>query len=326
MISMTKNTQSTETLKQMAQKAFPREACTEILELTEGYFNVAYLLRFDSGRESVLKIAPPKDARIMSYEKNIMYSEITAMRLAAQKTDVPVAEILFFDDSITLCSSPYFFMEKLEGDSLSSLADSLPESDIKEIRKDTGILNRKINSITGEQFGYMGLPQMQNKNWYMVFCCMIDMALTDAEVMSVDLKISVPKLKGYLEKSKALFEQVTIPRLVHWDLWDGNIFIKNGRITGLIDWERSMWADPLMEVGFRTYRQEPDFLLGYGIEALSFEEQLRALWYDIYVTMLAAQECAYRQYDTTQMYDWATGMLTEKFSQLSRHYDPDSKL
>ena len=121
-----KNTQSTETLKQMAQKAFPREACTEILELTEGYFNVAYLLRFDSGRESVLKIAPPKDARIMSYEKNIMYSEITAMRLAAQKTDVPVAEILFFDDSITLCSSPYFFMESWKEKALPP-GDSLPD-------------------------------------------------------------------------------------------------------------------------------------------------------------------------------------------------------
>lgn len=60
---------------------------------------------------------------------------------------------------------------------------------------------------------------------------MIDMALADAEAMSVDLKIPVPKLKGYLEKSKALFEQVTIPCLVHWDLWDGNIFIKNGRIA-----------------------------------------------------------------------------------------------
>ena len=31
----------------------------------------------------------------MSYEKNIMYSEVAAMRLAAEKTDVPVAKISF---------------------------------------------------------------------------------------------------------------------------------------------------------------------------------------------------------------------------------------
>ena len=35
MISMTKNTQSRETLLQMAQKAFPGESCTNIRELTE---------------------------------------------------------------------------------------------------------------------------------------------------------------------------------------------------------------------------------------------------------------------------------------------------
>lgn len=55
MKSMTKNTQSAETLKQMAQKAFPGETCTEILELTEGYFNVAYLRVLTADRESVLK-------------------------------------------------------------------------------------------------------------------------------------------------------------------------------------------------------------------------------------------------------------------------------
>ena len=108
MISMTKNTQSREPLLQMAQKAFPGESCTNIRELTEGYFNVAYLLLFDSGRESVLKIAPPKDARIMSYEKNIMYSEVTAMRLAAQKTDVPVAEILFLMTVLPFAVPPTF--------------------------------------------------------------------------------------------------------------------------------------------------------------------------------------------------------------------------
>lgn len=325
MISMTKNTQSRETLLQMAQKAFPGESCTNIRELTEGYFNVAYLLLFDSGRESVLKIAPPKDARIMSYEKNIMYSEVTAMRLAAQKTDVPVAEILFFDDSLTLCSSPYFFMEKLEGNSLSSLGDSVPDAVKKKIRRDTGMLNRKINNITGETFGYIGQPLMQDKNWYTVFGRMMDMAFSDAEAMSVDLKISVPLLKRYLENSRTVFEQVTVPCLVHWDLWDGNIFVKNSSITGLIDWERSLWADPLMEVGFRTYGQDPDFLSGYGRETLSSQEYLRALWYDIYLMVLVAQEYTYRQYETTQMYDWSTGILTDKFVELSQYYTRTSK-
>ena len=70
-------------------------------------------------------------------------------------------------------------------------------------------------------------------------------------------------------------------------------------------------------MGFRTYGQYPDFLQGYGKECLTPEEQLRALWYDIYLMVLVAQEYTYRQYETTQMYDWSTGILTEKFAELN---------
>ena len=41
------------------------------------------------------------------------------------------------------------------------------------------------------------------------------------------------------------------------------------------------------------------------------------LWYDIYLMVLVAQEYTYRQYETTQMYDWSTGILTEKFAELN---------
>ncbi|MFQ7553315.1 MAG: hypothetical protein ACLRMZ_27300 [Blautia marasmi] len=43
------------------------------------------------------------------------------------------------------------------------------------------MLNRKINNITGESFGYIGQPLMQDKNWYTVFGRMMDMAFSDAK-------------------------------------------------------------------------------------------------------------------------------------------------
>ena len=51
-----------------------------VTELKEGWFNVAYNVKLADGREVVLKIAPPQDVEVMSYEKNIMYTEVTAMR------------------------------------------------------------------------------------------------------------------------------------------------------------------------------------------------------------------------------------------------------
>lgn len=211
MKSMTKNTQNHAALDKIIKNAFPLEPYTEYIELTEGYFNVAYQVSFESGNSCILKIAPQKEANIMSYEKNIMFSEVTAMELVHEKTDIPVAKVLFYDDSCTLCNSPYFFMQKLEGNSLSSLGNKLPEEVKKQIRVDTGSLNKKINTITNHTFGYLGQPDLQEKNWYSVFCHMIQLAIEDAKAMSIDLKISLPQLKQYLKSSKPIFEEVTSP-------------------------------------------------------------------------------------------------------------------
>lgn len=48
-----------------------------------------------------------------------------------------------------------------------------------------------------------------------------------------------------LAKDREYFDAVKTPTLVHWDMWEGNIFIKDGTITGIIDWERAMWRKPL---------------------------------------------------------------------------------
>jgi len=39
-----------------------------------------------------------------------------------------------------------------------------------------------------------------------------------------------------------LLDVVRTPRLIHFDLWDGNILVEAGQITGLIDGERAFWV------------------------------------------------------------------------------------
>ncbi|NNJ31315.1 phosphotransferase family protein [Lacrimispora defluvii] len=318
MNSLTKNIQSEETLLNLIHHAFPHAVCTGIEELTEGYFNVAYKISLKHAPSCILKIAPPKDALVMSYEKNIMMSEVLAMRTVKEQSDVPVAKVLFYDDSLSLIHAPYFFMEILEGASFHSILSTLSPDVQSSIRTEAGCLNKKINSIQGKQFGYLGQPSLQGNDWYHVFSTMIELAFSDGERLSIDLKISKNQLFKDLEASKELFDEIKTPVLVHWDLWDGNIFVKDNRITGLIDWERSLWADPLMEVGFRTYISDRDFYKGYGIESLSEKENIRVLWYDVYTMLLVSQECDYRQYDTRDMYNWATGNLVDKCKDLNR--------
>ena len=48
--------------------------------------------------------------------------------------------------------------------------------------------------------------------------------------------------------------------------WDGNLMIKNGKLTGLIDYAAVLWSDPLLSHDFHDFGDTPDpyFLQGYG--------------------------------------------------------------
>lgn len=316
MQSLTKNKQDKKIIEQMVKKYFPLHTMNGYRELTEGYFNVAYEILLSNGTNVILKIAPLKETRIMTYEKNIMYVEVEAMKTAKIKAQIPVPDMFGYDDSCTICQSPYFFMEKLEGNSLNKVKNTLSPEQLANIYIEAGKIIKKVNEISCPRFGYPGRPEIQGGEWYPIFHQMLEAGICDAQNGNVDLKISTDLLWNYLERDKAIFDEVTEPRLVHWDCWDGNIFVKDGLITGIIDWERSLWGDPLMEVGFRTYQDNSLFLKGYSINSLTANQQRRALWYDIYALILMSSECEYRKYETMDMYNWSSQLLKEQFQKL----------
>ena len=316
MYSLTKNEQNKETLSKMVDKFFNPLKMESYKELTEGYFNIAYEIRLNNNKEIILKIAPLKETRVMNYEKNIMYSEVEAMKTAKKIDGIPLPDVLGYDDTCTICKSPYFFMEKLNGKSLNTIKNTLSPQQIANIYTEFGKINRKINEMKCPCFGYPGHPELQGTDWYSTFLKIMESCILDAQNGNVNLKISIPSLMDYFKKDKPIFDEVTEPRLVHWDCWDGNIFIKDTLITGIIDWERSIWGDPLLEVGFRTYSDNTYFQKGYNIGVMTANQLRRALWYDIYFLILASCECEYRKYDTTEMYDWASQLLEEQFDKL----------
>ena len=320
MESITKNRKHRADIECMMNREFPKLRAVQIKELKEGYFNAAYDVTLSDGRQVILKIAPVSDALIMSYEKNIMFSEVNAMKLVKAQSKVPVPEIYMYDAGCSVCDAPYFIMEKIPGKSLSAINQELSDKEKADIMRQVGAYTRQINAITGTEFGYPGQPDMQGSRWFPVFKKMMRLAVADAEKMEIDLKIDIEELFLSLDADESCFHEVQIPRLVHWDLWDGNIFVERGKVTGIIDFERAIWGDPLMEVGFRSYGQSTDFLEGYGKNEFTLNEKKRILWYDIYLFLLVALEYKYRKYETDNTYKWATEMLLgSKLTSSVRH-------
>lgn len=312
-VSITKAMVSEEMINKMVLKAFGCEP-KGITELKEGFYNVAYRIELGD-RTIILKVAPSPEVEILTSEKNIMWAEVDSMRMAKARTNVPVPEIYFYDDSRELINRPYFFMEALAGRNFFTIMDTMSEEEKATIFRQAGQYTKELNQITGEKFGYYGQPDRQGENWYEVFGSLILDAFSDLERKSIAVPVEKEKLLAMLSADKACFAEVTTPKYVHWDIWAGNIFVEDGKVTGIIDFERAMWADELMEVGFRTYDYSKAFFEGYGKEALSETENRRARWYDMYLFLLMRTECDYRGYDGTWHYDWS-GEMIEKWTDL----------
>jgi aminoglycoside phosphotransferase (APT) family kinase protein len=246
----------------------------------------------------------------MSYENNIMRAEVDALRLVKANTEVPVPEVYFYDDTHSICSSDYFFMEKLTGESFSRMrfSGSMPEEDQNRILYAVGHYNKEINTVHGSCFGYIGQNEKQGLNWKKTFLAMIADVLTDGEKIKISLGIPYDEVRDLVDKASFALEQVTVPQLVHWDLWEGNVFVKDGGISGIIDLERALWGDPLMEYFFRLHSYNPSFVKGYGRD-LREEAPVRALLYDIYLYLIMVIETKYRNYPDDWQYQFASKNL-----------------
>lgn len=315
-VSITKNKKDDDLIRKMYHQAFPKEEISSIVELTEGYFNVAYKVSSDK-RSVILKIAPSAQVDIMTYENNIMFSEVDSMKMVLERTKVPIAKILFYDNSHSICDADYFFMEMLSGQSFAGMLESVSPQEKDHIYFEIGKYTRMLNEITGDQFSYYGQKEKQGPNWYEVFRSMLEDVFDDADKKEILLPVTRNQLLELLEKDKEIFEKVKQPKLVHWDIWAGNVFAENGEVTGIIDFERCLWADELMEVGFSTYDREESFFKGYGIDKLDKEQEQRAGWYDAYLFLIACLEGGYRQYENKDYSDWGCKMLEEWVADVS---------
>jgi len=314
MESKTKNKKTREEIESLANRAFNGLGLAEgqdaVSELKDGWFNASYKVRLADGREVVLKIAPPHGAEIMRYEKAIMATEVASMRLVRQNPLIPVPEIYFYDDAHDLCDSDYFFMEKIDGDSLNQVSSSLPPETLESIELHIGEIIRQINTFPGTYFGFDGNPDLRASTWKDAFIKILESVLEDAAHKDVQFDFSYDDLRLAILKHASSLEEITTPCLVHWDAWNPNFFVRDGKVVGIIDFERALWAEPLMEAQFRQYRGTvTNSMRGYGKTSFTFPEEQRNHLYALHLALVMHTECFYRNYDTDDIFNYSRQYL-----------------
>ncbi|CAL9581973.1 hypothetical protein SUDANB171_05029 [Streptomyces sp. enrichment culture] len=325
MESITKNRQPPAVLRAMIERAYGPGRVPHgegwARELGHGWFNVAYRIRLRDGAEVVLKIAPPPGVEVLTYERGAMGIELAALELIRKHTAVPVPAVDFADRGHELCDADYFFMPFIDADNLGIIEDSLPAAERDAYHERLGAANRELNSVRGTAFGPLAGPG--DPSWRRVFTGMFEDVLADGERRAVDLGRPYATVRAVLTEYAATLDAVTEPRLVEWDLWGGNVMVREGRIVCIIDHERAFWGDPLIEAGFTgtqlaAFGDSTAFLRGYGRGPLSGNETWRRRLYCLYLVLVMVIETDYRGHTDTRQYDWARERLTEVMALFGR--------
>ena len=311
MDSLTKVAVTEAELAAMVRRGFGSDArVSELVELTEGYYNAAYRLRLADGQVFVLKVAPPPGMDLLTHEVDLMRTEVRFFE-EAREAGAPVPAIAFADLDRDLVGRDYMFLEELAGESLAQADPRLSTVDRGAVRRDLGTAIGRVQTVTGERYGYpLRDSHTWQPTWREAFLAMIDDILADAARLDSELPLPRPVIADRFARHAALLDAVDRPALVHFDLWDGNIFVRQAgdgwRLTGLIDGERAFYGDPYAEFVsialFRDIRQLPEVLEGYAAatgEPVEFTEDVlrRIALYTGYLYLIMAIEGVTRGFD-----------------------------
>ncbi len=190
-------------------------------------------------------------------------------------------------------------MEHCSGVLLEMLRASLSAVEREKIDVQLAALLRSMNSLTNPTFGRPAPSAPRFDSWSEAFVQLVDDGLHDGEARNVQLPCLYDSVRKFVRAQTKVLDEVTSPRLIHWDLWDANVFIEpdNLNVVGLIDFERALWADPLMEAQFLSKFDDEAFRRAYVEPVWSSPgARQRRLLYDLYLYVIMVVEVAYRQY------------------------------
>ncbi|GAA3707107.1 aminoglycoside phosphotransferase family protein [Nonomuraea antimicrobica] len=294
-------------------------------ELTDGFANAVWRLRLDDGREVVLKLSPPPELEQLSYERNLLRTEAAAIGLAVA-AGVPVAGLLRagFDDPVL--GGDYLVLAALDGVSWN---DVKPAGEAA-LRRELGGHLARFNAVTGEVFGYPHAG-IVGATWREAFLAMVSALLGDTERYPTPLPLPAGELRAVFEAAAPALDEVTTPRLVHFDIWPGNVFLDvsgRPRIQAIIDHERAFWGDPLAEFVtptiFGELTEDDPLLAGYR-EVTPLEltptARTRIDLYRAYLYLILLVENGPRQYppdEYARVRDRATASLGDVLDRLVR--------
>ncbi len=297
---------SREELSAICGKEFGTKCdCAELL--SGGLFNTTYLLTFhEIGKKYVLRAGPVNRQLLLSFEENMMNGEREVYRLLKER-GIPCSTVVACDTSKLVVDRDYMIVEYIESFPLSDLDEK--DARILGLYEEVGRYARQMHDIVGEGFGRVSHAAAGKlfSGWREYFEDELSSWQERVERYELYTPEELELVQRAFGKISPYLDEITQPRLLHADLWAGNVLIRQEgetfSVAAIIDADRAIWGDPDYDLS-GGWMMGDAYLRGYGEISRDAHSALRKKFYQM-VYRITDSYVWQVQYNTPENYQSA---------------------
>ena len=272
--------------------------------LDGGLFNTTYFVEYGAGRKrAVLRLGPVNRHCLAGFEETLMQAEVYVDSVC-RKIGVPCSRVLRCDVSRRVVDRDFMIVEFIPSVAMSRA--ELTEERRERLYFQMGRYLAKLHEVTGSGFGFVSRIVRGD-----VVCDVgrgADFRGTGHRRPPCGARRAARgggrRRAGRVRADRALLDEVRVPRLLHADLWEGNVLLDEDtlEIAAIIDGDRAVFGDPDFEFA-APWMERPALLEGYGRapDAPSSGRAERKRLYRMFYCLLEAY-VGYAEYNDSELY------------------------
>ena len=273
-------------LAAIVQKHFQTADFSYML-LEGGMFNTTYRLDVSENRY-VLRMGPVNRHLLVPFEHNLMQGE-ASFYAHCRAAGLPVSQVVAIDTQRDIIDRDYMIVRFVESIGMFELErDGAAWNAAME---NVGRFAARMHRITGTCFARTG-DAAQGRGYATWRECIfneLESILACHARYTQYTAADCAAIRQAFEKHAPLLDEITVPRLTHVDIWDGNVLVKldgSGEIAAVIDGDRSIWGDVDFDLQ-KLWTNNPYFLRGYGdVQPITPQRQIRRALYRLLMYLI----------------------------------------
>lgn len=221
-------------------------AVRRIVEIGIGTYNSTYRIDLTDGEPVILRIAPEPE-RVGPAAREAMRNEYAALPFLAPLGCL-VPRTLAADFTHQLLNRDYLVQTLLPGVPASQRLQAYAPSARRHLYGELGSVTRTIHDVTGSAFGPVAGPL--HPSWCAALTAKFELLADAFTTAGLDAS-PVQQLIAASRRHRAVLDEITVPALLHGDLWTLNLLLDSDpdrpTITGVLDCDAASWGDPMAD-------------------------------------------------------------------------------